>query len=274
MLEEVRDARAADPAQRALLRARLAPQTWPRELHKLGDVVIGVGAPLAGPRDGRPGPRLRRPAAAPRRGAAAARRRRRARWPTCCATCRRSRPRARSRPGRSTRAPTAASRSSRPTPTASSARSRAAACPPSATRSACRLRIEELAGRPRDRRRRRPLAPPHRGDRRDRLRALRAPLRGRPRQLARRPRRGRGRAAGRLDPGRVLAPGRDAAASSGCSACRAPRLGMEVANAAVRRYAAARAPARVLHRGGPERGRPDRAARSCCAPPAWRSRAS
>ena len=25
------------------------------ELHKLGDVVIGVGAPLAGPRDGRPG---------------------------------------------------------------------------------------------------------------------------------------------------------------------------------------------------------------------------
>ena len=39
--------------------------------------------------------------------------------------------------------------------------------------------------RPRDRRRRRPLAPPHRGDRRDRLRALRAPLRGRPRQLAR-----------------------------------------------------------------------------------------
>ena len=63
------------------------------ELRALGEVVVGVGAPLAGPRDGAPGPRLRRAAAAPRRGAPAAptRETRRA-GRGCCASCARFAP--------------------------------------------------------------------------------------------------------------------------------------------------------------------------------------
>ena len=58
------------------------------------------------------------------------------------------------------------------------------------------LRIEELERRPRVRRGRRSLAPPDRGDRRGGLRPVCPPLRGRPRLLARRPR-----------PGGVVLPG-------------------------------------------------------------------
>jgi predicted nuclease with RNAse H fold len=54
MLEEVR---ATEPPIRlsALFYEPGSAADVARELHKLVDVVIGVGAPLAGPRDGRPG---------------------------------------------------------------------------------------------------------------------------------------------------------------------------------------------------------------------------
>ena len=105
------------------------------ELHTLGDVVIGVGAPLAGPVNGRPGRDC--DALLLRRGVAPQAPTQETRiWPTCCATCPRSPPAARTTPGRSRRAPTGASRSSRRTPTASSTRCRGAAWRPSAIRSA------------------------------------------------------------------------------------------------------------------------------------------
>ena len=54
MLEEVRE---SEPPIRlsALFYEPGSAADVAGELHKLGDVVIGVGAPLAGPRDGRPG---------------------------------------------------------------------------------------------------------------------------------------------------------------------------------------------------------------------------
>jgi predicted nuclease with RNAse H fold len=54
MLEEVR---APEPPIRlsALFYEPGSAVDVARELHALGDVVVGVGAPLAGPRDGRPG---------------------------------------------------------------------------------------------------------------------------------------------------------------------------------------------------------------------------
>jgi predicted nuclease with RNAse H fold len=54
MLEEVR---TPEPPIRlnALFYEPGSAEAVARELHTLGDVVIGVGAPLAGPRDGRPG---------------------------------------------------------------------------------------------------------------------------------------------------------------------------------------------------------------------------
>ncbi|MBA3261932.1 MAG: hypothetical protein H0T69_05600, partial [Thermoleophilaceae bacterium] len=54
MLEEVR---APDPPIRlsALFYEPGSAEDVARELLKLSDVVIGIGAPLAGPRNGRPG---------------------------------------------------------------------------------------------------------------------------------------------------------------------------------------------------------------------------
>ena len=54
MLEEVR---TPEPPTRARRTARSAGSAADvaRELHTLGEVVVGVGAPLAGPRNGRPG---------------------------------------------------------------------------------------------------------------------------------------------------------------------------------------------------------------------------
>src|ERR671916_2464468 len=54
MLEEVR---APEPPIRlsALFYEPGSAADVAHELHALGDVVVGVGAPLAGPRDGRPG---------------------------------------------------------------------------------------------------------------------------------------------------------------------------------------------------------------------------
>ena len=72
-------------------------------------------------------------------------------------------------------------------------------------------------GRPRDRRGRRSLASPHRGDRRRRLRPVRAPLRGGPCLVAGGSRGGGDRAARQRAAGGVPARGRAAAGRAACS---------------------------------------------------------
>ena len=136
MLEEVR-ARAADPVERDLLRARLGAQVA-ASCARWATVVVAVGAPLAEPREGRPGRDCDALLLRLGGGADAGEPR-----DPHLADLLRELPTfapedSGSHDGPSTRAPTTGSRSSRPTPTACSARCRAAGCRPSAIRSGCR----------------------------------------------------------------------------------------------------------------------------------------
>ena len=134
MLEELR---TTDPPIRlnALFYEPGTAADVARELQALGEVVVAVGAPLAGPRNGRPGrdcdALLLRRGVAPQAATAETRQ---------LADLLRGMPSfapdGDEPPARSTRARTAAFRCSRPTPTACSARCRPAGCRPSVTRSA------------------------------------------------------------------------------------------------------------------------------------------
>ena len=158
------------------------------ELRALGDVVLARRGAAVGARDGDAPERARRPARGARRGAPAARTRELARLAALLDGMAAYRPRGRRR----ARAARCAEGAYRAFPLFETNADgvfcalQGRRLPAKRHPLGMQLRIEELAGRPRDRRRRRALAPPHRGARGGGLRPLRPPLRRGPRLLARR----------------------------------------------------------------------------------------
>ena len=160
-----------------------------RELLTLEEVVIGVGAPLAGPRNGRPGRDC--DALLLRRGVAPLAATQETRL---LADLLRDLPTFAPEGDGHTGAVEEGAYGRFPAVRDQRRRRLLRAPGPAAAGQAPPVRAAQAdrgaRRRPRHRRRRRPVAPAHRGDRRDRLRALRAPLRRRARELAGRPEEG------------------------------------------------------------------------------------